>query len=417
MSRAGVSSSGCFCVWIPVICLTVAVITLTAGCGQESTTTEQPSQPPIAASSSTPSPVISSPTPSPTPSPTLASVAAIWATGKDNTEVDGPLVLTSTDGGETWSAFRVAAGSGLYGEGFIAFADADSGWLVDGADALVTHDAGATWATTDFPGDGARAIAVADAEHLWVAAGFGDIVSTRDGGSHWQRHAVPLDNLGAVDALAFADSHLGYALCNTTVSSSIAVTTDGGAHWRTRYSNKKSGMLYSVTFTDRDHAWAVGEDGRIIATSDSGAHWQLQHKLGALTLRGVSFIDNNQGWAVGWDEASGADLMLTTTDGGSTWTDQDPGARLLSVVFIDASTGWAMRNYSNGYTGVVTTTDGGASWTEQPLSGVFDASEILASRDDGQTYTRMANESDTAESEISADDVLISSFALARGSQ
>jgi len=34
--------------------------------------------------------------------------------------------------------------------------------------------------------------------------------------------------------------------------------------------------LYSVTFTDPSHGWAVGGLGTILATSDGGAHWSAQ---------------------------------------------------------------------------------------------------------------------------------------------
>jgi photosystem II stability/assembly factor-like uncharacterized protein len=80
-------------------------------------------------------------------------------------------------------------------------------------------------------------------------------------------------------------------------------------------------------------------------------------------------VNASTGTAVGGDD--GSTVILRTTNGGNTWTPQDPGtlypARLTSVSFVDTNTGtavgWAWDFEAGGpYTVIQRTTDGGATW-------------------------------------------------------
>jgi uncharacterized protein (TIGR03437 family) len=88
-------------------------------------------------------------------------------------------------------------------------------------------------------------------------------------------------------------------------------------------------------------------------------------------LNAVVLLDDNNGWAVGaphWDQATRQikGTIVKTTDGGITWSNQDPGGTdvLNAVFFLNTSQGWAAGD--NGT--IVRTTDGGAHWTRQPVS-------------------------------------------------
>jgi photosystem II stability/assembly factor-like uncharacterized protein len=84
-------------------------------------------------------------------------------------------------------------------------------------------------------------------------------------------------------------------------------------------------------------------------------------------LRGVMFVDEHHGWAVGIivPSADSAGYVITTTDGGQQWDWSLTPANLGEVVFVNASTGWAVG--SGGY--ILHTSDGGVSWSTQ-ASGV-----------------------------------------------
>jgi hypothetical protein len=75
-------------------------------------------------------------------------------------------------------------------------------------------------------------------------------------------------------------------------------------------------------------------------------------------------VDATHGWVVGEDDSVGAvkNLILVTTDGGVTWSNQTPPAgsesRLHAVAFSDTAHGWAVGDYHD----VIATADGGAHW-------------------------------------------------------
>jgi photosystem II stability/assembly factor-like uncharacterized protein len=74
---------------------------------------------------------------------------------------------------------------------------------------------------------------------------------------------------------------------------------------------------------------------------------------------GVSFVDENTGWAAGWDYQN----LYHTTDGGATWTLQDPVVQYVmfeDIDFCDANNGMA----TGGEGAIIYTKDGGNTWEE-----------------------------------------------------
>jgi len=111
----------------------------------------------------------------------------------------------------------------------------------------------------------------------------------------------------------------------------------------------------------------------IALSTDDGVTWAAPTITPApgespFALRDVTFVDSNDGYAVGQDQAAG---VATTTDGGATWTEQavtpaDGDGYLYSVSFVDSQTGWIAGEY--GPTpAVYHTTDGGGSWAPESL--------------------------------------------------
>src|SRR5438552_18563442 len=96
----------------------------------------------------------------------------------------------------------------------------------------------------------------------------------------------------------------------------------------------------------------------LLLCAEAQAQWSSQTSGTANNLRGVHFISDNVGWAVG---VSGT--ILHTTDGGTNWTAQTSNttANLLAVRAVDANVVWAA-----GAGTVVRTIDDGANWTAFP---------------------------------------------------
>lgn len=127
--------------------------------------------------------------------------------------------------------------------------------------------------------------------------------------------------------------------------------------------------LRDVTFVDRQHGWAVGDRGVVLSTDDGGAHWHPQRSGVDCPLLSVSFVDPQRGWIVGGRATPLAHrtegVVLRTIDGGITWQPVDATTlpRLTKVEFFDAAHGVAAGYGSNFYpSGLFSTADGGKSW-------------------------------------------------------
>ncbi|MCS6952365.1 MAG: YCF48-related protein, partial [Bryobacteraceae bacterium] len=73
-------------------------------------------------------------------------------------------------------------------------------------------------------------------------------------------------------------------------------------------------------------------------SADGGLSWRRQASFTTSTLRGVFFLDERRGWAVGW-----TGTLLYTTDGGRFWEQSAiPGIyfNLEAVHFRDPQNGW-----------------------------------------------------------------------------
>jgi photosystem II stability/assembly factor-like uncharacterized protein len=114
----------------------------------------------------------------------------------------------------------------------------------------------------------------------------------------------------------------------------------------------------------------------LLLCSEAQAQWSSQTSGTANNLRGVHFISDNVGWAVGF-----SGTILNTTDGGTNWTAQTSNttANLLGVRALDANVVWAA-----GAGAIVRTTDGGGNWTAFPgpasefINTIFPVSATVA---------------------------------------
>ncbi|HEY1786147.1 MAG TPA: YCF48-related protein, partial [Pirellulales bacterium] len=128
-------------------------------------------------------------------------------------------------------------------------------------------------------------------------------------------------------------------------------------------------LLRDVTFVDAQQGWAVGDRGVIWHTADGGRHWELQTSGVDCPLTAVEFVDARHGWAAGgWTKPfshATHGVWLETHDGGEHWRiDRSlmlPALR--AIKFFDEQNGWAVARSSALFPiGVFTTQDGGRSW-------------------------------------------------------
>jgi photosystem II stability/assembly factor-like uncharacterized protein len=131
--------------------------------------------------------------------------------------------------------------------------------------------------------------------------------------------------------------------------------------------------FYSSWFVNRDTGWFVGtpsvaEPYTIMQTTDGGSTWQQQQNPTERNLCGVSFGSDEKGVAAG---LSGA--LVYTSDGGTLWEASPDGgyARWESVYLTESGKAWAVGQ--NG--SVLYSTDWGHSWSAQE-SGIGTGVEL-----------------------------------------
>jgi len=123
---------------------------------------------------------------------------------------------------------------------------------------------------------------------------------------------------------------------------------------------KPSAAASPVAWAAAPPSWPLAPAGRDRwHRRDSGTH---------AGLAAVDFVDALHGWVVGGPHGT----VLTTTDGGVTWTPQSSGYRrwLSGVAFGDTAHGWAVGTGPNG-TVILATTDGGVTWSRTHVQGWF----------------------------------------------
>jgi photosystem II stability/assembly factor-like uncharacterized protein len=260
----------------------------------------------------------------------------------------------SGDTGVTWLWMPVRLPPelqhGLAGEGTIAFVDNRRGWMIlNSANSsvragalLVTSDGGRDWRDThdDDPG-GQGPVLLITPEEGWMAGGEhdDDLHVTRDGAKSWQTISLPapkepsLAKFRTADVPVFEDSKHGFVAVTCAGGHQSAVvlfaTDDGGRTW------KQDRVLSNLEETSEGHrvqSAVVGDIWLIAKVSDhrpiltalrAGARMRAtidpaSHSSGYFGANQISFVTPSQGWVLVDAE------LLSTTDGGATWTDITP---------------------------------------------------------------------------------------------
>jgi photosystem II stability/assembly factor-like uncharacterized protein len=126
-----------------------------------------------------------------------------------------------------------------------------------------------------------------------------------------------------------------------------------------------------VWFTDADHGWIAGGGFNIVGgligrTQDGGKTWRFTSNLTSrdrMSLLALHMFDSGRGVV-----ATGGGEVLSTRDGGESWTPAGRRGRvnsLSSLFFLDGRRGWAA-----GPGDVLFTDDGGETWMPLTPEGV-----------------------------------------------
>ncbi len=291
----------------------------------------------------------------------------------DEDEPEPQFELAATaDAGATWSVTHVSIpdlhpeSTILAGDGHIAFADAAHGWMnldrVSGAAfnlgaLLMTSDGGRTWNWSPDERDGPAifgSVTLVTPRDGWLAGGPGntELYATHDGGNSWQqldmkapKEVSPATN-ATYNSPIFEDAQRGflpvtYSGAEDTESAAVLFSTkDGGRTWRPEsiLRNPKEGSMgRTVLSTVVDSTWVIAlTPGHLVfsrlgasaGTTEPNANPDLfRHGISALT-----FATPTQGWIL-------TNELLSTADGGATWTKITPQPSGQRVVLKPIVTG------------------------------------------------------------------------------
>jgi photosystem II stability/assembly factor-like uncharacterized protein len=264
-----------------------------------------------------------------------------WAVGER--EDQRAALMHTVDGGETWAGVEIRRQDGTL---------ADSFWMND----------------VDF----------VDSDHGWTIGRMSHSWKTSDGGVTWQLRPVDYGEPFAF-RIQFYDLQEGWISQNPGKFSDyeMAHTLDGGEWWDMINVRGINGMAVGMHWDpDRMHGWVVTQGygyARAFRPQPSG-DWEWATEMRSHQIRDIYFLPGEGiGWMVG-NYGGGKDWAGTiwkSEDWGLTWQEQVDGTEnwggtiaqaLRGVFFIDENTGWAVGAYGV----ILHTADGGRNWELQP---------------------------------------------------
>ena len=275
-----------------------------------------------------------------------------WICGYNGSD---DMLVHTTDGGATWVPQGIPATTFL---GEVTFLNATTGWAVGvGGVILKSTDGGDTWNPQTIATTKAlQSVWFADENTGWIVGESGIIFKSTDGGATWNPQASGVSN--RLIRVRFIDDQTGWA---TGWGGTVLYTTNGGDTWTPQTSNTTFDLI-SISIVDANNVWLAGaapvkgdksplwDNGYVLHTSNAGTTWTTQY-VSTSIINGVSFANLNEGWAFGSEGT-----IVTTGDGGATWTPQVSGISTMLTVgqFTDPSNGWA-----TGENGVILYTNNG----------------------------------------------------------
>lgn len=190
------------------------------------------------------------------------------------------------------------------------------------------------------------AIYFIDSQIGYCSGAFLNTLETVDGGESWTMGS----SQGFRD-MDFFDDTYGYGA--STVTQSMAKTTDGGMNW-TSITPPTSNSLWAVSATSATTAYFVGTGGVIWKTINSGATVTVGNSGTTQLITDIVFTNPTTGFLV----VQNGQIKKTTNSGLSWSIVESPGVSLTEMCFVDDNIGYVV-----GASGtVVKTTDAGLTW-------------------------------------------------------
>ncbi|MFK5855930.1 MAG: YCF48-related protein [Bacteroidota bacterium] len=199
------------------------------------------------------------------------------------------------------------------------FTSEQEGWVIGYNVVMFTNDGGDTWETQlSTDGEALRRIVFVDENEGWVL-GYKNIYHTINAGNTWELETLP-EVIGSFNDVFFINNDIGWIVGSFNI---VLKTIDGGETWTKLFNSTPSNtVIESVSFSDELNGCAVGSQysfylGFIMTTNDGGHTWTVRTPSDHSRFNKVTFVDSVTGWVCG---ISGE--LMKTEDGGNTWIDK-----------------------------------------------------------------------------------------------
>ena len=204
-----------------------------------------------------------------------------------------------------------------------------------------------------------RGVSAVSERVAWASGSGSTVLRTTDGGLTWQKLTVTDETLDFRDVDAI-DAQTAYILSiGNGAASRIYKTTDAGKTWKLQFKNNdEKAFLDAMSFWDANHGIAFGDSVDkqfyILTTADGGNTWSrvppenlppAQENEGAFAASGtnIALFGKSHAW-IGTGAAAKS-RVLRTSDGGRTWQVADTplasgqSTGIFSIAFRDAKHG------------------------------------------------------------------------------
>jgi photosystem II stability/assembly factor-like uncharacterized protein len=272
------------------------------------------------------------------------------------------LLLTSQDGGRTWSRHHLNEGQpgnvlhqdlDLYAIGFAP--DGKKGWIAGELGlVLTTADAGTTW-SVQHTGTTTRllALSVINEKQVVAVGDHGAIISTDDGGQTW--HVQTLNNL-TYYSVGFSDPANGWVVGEFQT---ILHSVDGGKTWQVQRGGQVADFTIPPYFTvvpqSSQSILVAGQSGVYATSKDGGKTWQDSKVSSERSIYAATLALASSAPGEVW--MGGAEGTIFEGVPGGEWRLKDPTFQDLTAMTSSGHLGLAV-----GLGGTILRTDNGDKW-------------------------------------------------------
>lgn len=226
-----------------------------------------------------------------------------------------------------------------------------------------------------------RGLYVLNDTTVWASGAKGTILRTTDGGDSWQKLAAPADSLDFRSLWAFNANEALIATAGQPAR--IYRTQDGGEHWQLVYADSTGkGFFDAIAFWDSNRGLALSDpiDGKflLLTTEDGGMSWTPLHlpspvegeAFFAASNGSIALTPQGKAWI---GTGGGAIRVMHTPNGGKNWQIQETplittslASGLYALSFASAKQGVAVGGAydqpNNGTHAALYTLNGGKNW-------------------------------------------------------